>query len=168
MVDTSFRVTLRQLAEAEDAQDRRRLYDMLASQIEVAFNNQANNTQVVLWDVQEAAYKKIDDLHAHQSDTNTLLSGVAESLAMIQGTVQQVLNAHKESAARLGKLEKKFDALDKRDLKQHEESAADRASLTERIERIEQILAARPAQREAEHRQLLEALQRERGDEQQH
>lgn len=105
MVDTSFRVTLRQMAEAEDAQDRRRLYDLLASQIEVALNNQANNTQVVLWDVQEAAYKKIDALHEHQSDTNLLLAGVADSLAMIQASVQQVLAANKETVRGLKKLQ---------------------------------------------------------------
>ena len=161
---TSFRRTLRQMAEAEDAADRRRLFDMLASQIEVAFDNQANSTQVVLWDVQEAAYKKIDALHEHQADTNLLLSGVAESLAAIQASVQQVLHAHKESAARLGKLERKVDALDKRDLTQHQESAADRAQMNERIARIEQILAERPAQRRIEHEQLLEALQRNHGD----
>lgn len=161
---TSFRRTLRQMAEAEDAKDRRRLFDMLASQIEVAFDNQANNTQVVLWDVQEAAYKKIDALHEHQADTNLLLAGVAESLAAIQGSVQQVLNAHKESAARLGKLEKSLAALNKRDEQQHQESQHDLADLRQRIEAIEHLLAERPAQREAEHQQLLEAIQRDHGD----
>lgn len=93
------------MADAEDAQDRRRLFDMLASQIEVAFDNQANSTQVVLWDVQEAAYKKIDQLHEHQADTNLLLAGVAESLAMIQASVQQVLAANKETVRGLKKLQ---------------------------------------------------------------
>lgn len=102
------------MAEAEDAHDRRRLFDMLASQIEVAFDNQANSTQVVLWDVQEAAYKKIDALHEHQSDTNLLLASVAESLAAIQGSVQQVLAAHKETARGLKKLSTEVHSLSKR------------------------------------------------------
>jgi hypothetical protein len=159
---TSFRRTLRQMAEAEDAHDRRRLFDMLASQIEVAFDNQASNTQVVLWDVQEAAYKKIDALHEHQADTNLLLAGVAESLAAIQASVQQVLNAHGEDAARLGKTEADVRDLELR-MENSEHLAADtRDRLTrleavnERLASIEEVMASRPALREAEYRAIAE------------
>lgn len=126
LLDTSFRTTLRQMAEAEDASDRRRLYDMLASQLEVALNNQANMTQVVLWDVQEAAYKKIDALHEHQADTNVLLTGVMDSLAAIQASVQQVLAANKETVRGLKKLES-----------QMRESQKDRADLRAQLVTIQ-------------------------------
>lgn len=138
MVDTSFRVTLRQMAEAEDAQDRRRLYDLLASQIEVALNNQANNTQVVLWDVQEAAYKKIDALHSHQADTNLLLAGVADSLAMIQASVQQVLTANKETVRGLKKMQG-----------QMKESQADRKQIRAEVAGVKEDVAALQARLEA-------------------
>lgn len=157
---TSFRRTLRQMAEAEDAQDRRRLFDMLASQIEVAFDNQANSTQVVLWDVQEAAYKKIDALHEHQADTNLLLTSVMDALAGLQATVQQVVTPVKE----LVRGQKKLEA-------QMRDSQKDRADLRkrlnnqdERLARIEQVLAERPAQREIERQQLLDALKQANGD----
>lgn len=157
---TSFRRTLRQMAEAEDAADRRRLFDMLASQIEVAFDNQANSTQVVLWDVQEAAYKKIDALHEHQADTNLLLTSVMDALAGLQATVQQVVTPVKE----LVRGQKKLEA-------QMRDSQKDRADLRkrlnnqdERLARIEQVLAERPAQREIERQQLLDALKQANGD----
>jgi DNA repair ATPase RecN len=135
-------MTLRQMADAEDALDRRRLYDMLASQLEVALNNQANSTQVVLWDVQEKAYQKIDALHEHQSDTNMLLVGVADSLAQIQASVQQVLSAHKETALGLKKVQTQMKESQADRRKIHKEVAAvksDVAALQARLDRYDDI-----------------------------
>jgi chromosome segregation ATPase len=105
---TLFGTTLRRLADTEPDTERARQMALLASQLEVAFDQQSSNVQVALWDVQEAAYKKIDDLHAHQGDTNQLLSGVIEAIG---GLKQAVETSALESAARLGKLEEGQAAL---------------------------------------------------------
>lgn len=172
---SSFRTTARQIADAEDIHDRRRHADMLAAEIEVALNASNNRTQAVLWEVQEQAYamqektyQRIDTLtaaqeratarfegfHEYQSDTNLLLSGVAESLSLIQGTVQQVLAMSKDAlataqealsvskagAARLGKLERNLRAQDTRHGAQIKALSADIAA-------IKDVMAARPQQR---------------------
>lgn len=164
MTDTAFRVTLRQLAEAEDAHDRRRLYDMLASQLEVALNNQANNTQVVLWDVQEAAYKKIDQLHEHQSDTNMLLTGVMESLLAIQASVQQVLNANKDTVRGLKKLQgqMKDSQADRKQIRA--EVAGVKDSVAELQHRLDTYIAGSKRDEVETLRREFDALKQARGD----
>jgi len=127
VTDTSaFRKTLRELAEADDRADRLRTANLLASQLEVAFNQQGNLAQVAIWDVQEAAYQKIDDLHKQVGDTNTLLAGVIEAIHGLRGDVRQSAT---ESAARLKKIEARLDTKRER-LDDHEQ----------RLKRIEQRL----------------------------
>lgn len=72
------------------------------------------------------------------------ITPVSEGIEGLRGDVRHLAS---ESAARLGKLEQRMD-----------ESEEDRADLRRRLERIERILAERPAQREAEHQALLQAI----------
>lgn len=65
----------------------------------------------------------------------------------IDGLRTDVQGWASESAARLGKLETRMDA-----------SEDDRATLRQRLERIERILAERPDQRKIEHQALLDAI----------
>ena len=168
---SAFRTTLRQMSEADDARERMRLHDLLASQLEVAFNQIGNHTQVVLWDVQEKSYQKIDALHEQVGNNNTLLSAVIEALNGLRGDVK---SSAVESAATLGKFATELEALRHgqeqsaalyRNLSQRmDDSEDDRAQLRQRLERIEQILAERPGQREAEHQALLAAIRGEHAD----
>jgi hypothetical protein len=144
---TTFGATLRQLADTEPDAERARQMALLASQLEVAFDQQGSNVQVALWDVQDATRTKIDDLHAHQADTNTLLSGVMEALNGLRGDVQA---SAAESAARLGKLEngqaaiagqvndlsERVDTIDGRDQQQYAESKAHRERIQQAIDTI--------------------------------
>lgn len=109
MDSTAFRTTLRAMATATDPQERMRLYDMLASELAVALNNQSNRAQVTIWEAQESAYAKIDSLHAHQADTNLMLATVISSMAAIQTDVTTMLGVQGENAARLGKMEGQWE-----------------------------------------------------------
>ena len=103
MTDPSgFRTTLLQMADADDPAERRRLSSVLASEIEVALNRQANLAQVAVWDAEMTWQQKLDAMHASQSDTNILLNKAIESIGM-------VLTAQGDNAARLGKLQTQVD-----------------------------------------------------------
>lgn len=92
--------------------------------------------------------------------------------------IDRTLAAMEEAVRGLGGLTAQIAALDARDTEQHEESKRDRAALhqrlddqaefnrglAEQLQQIQELLAARPEQRRIEHEQLLEALQRDRGD----
>lgn len=99
---TTFRKTLRQLANEDDQAERVRLSDVFASQLELAFNQQGNLNQVALSDTEEVLLNKIDRLHEQVGDTNVLLGGVAEAIGDLRGIVERTAS---ESAARLGKIE---------------------------------------------------------------
>ena len=132
---TTFGATLRQLADTEPDAERARQMALLASQLEVAFDQQGSNVQVALWDVQDSTRQKIDDLHAHQSDTNLLLSNVIEAVNGLRGDVQA---SAVESAARLGKLEEGQN------------------DLADRVTALELTISARPAERMAEHQAIID------------
>lgn len=104
---SEFRETLRRLAIEDDRIRRVEAAELLASQLEVRENNLSNRTQVAVWDVQEDARRKIDDLHAHQSDTNLLLATIGAALDGLRADVQ---TSAAETAARLGKLQKNLAA----------------------------------------------------------
>lgn len=175
---SALRRTLHDLADADDRTERRRLSGLLASQLEVELNTQLNRTQVALWDVQESAFRKIDDLHEHQSDTNLLLAKVVEGL---QGMRDDMQHAAEEHAARLGKLEVQVDDLDVRQSEQWRQamdlldaSKRDRADLRGRInliikdqftpEQQSAIIAEQVTQRAAlaELRRRLDSLEQQR------
>lgn len=132
------------MAVAADPDERLRLHDLLASELEIALNNQGNKTQIVVSEAQEAAYQKIDDLHAHQADTNTLLSKVIEGMSGTREDVARVLTVQGENAARLKKIEDQVDEIDARHGAQWEEamtllrqSKEHRAALQQAIDALE-------------------------------
>lgn len=168
---TTFGATLRSLADTEPDPERARQMALLASQLEVAFDQQGSNVQVAIWDVQDATREKINDLHEHQSDTNLLLATINESLNGLRRDVQA---SAAESAARLGKLEagqdalagqvsdlgERLDAGDTREEERYHESMADRASLHAQVVQLAERMAAYIAgSRRDEFEQRLAALE---------
>jgi hypothetical protein len=79
--------------------------------------------------------------------TSVMSKNMSTLLIMMDVHHVEEMDALKEGAARLGKLEQRMDA-----------GEADRAELRTRLERIEQIMAERPEQRAAEHQALLQAI----------
>ncbi len=138
--------------------------DISRLSLELHNSTQGRNLNIFMMRM-EAALKE------NETNNTLLLAGVSNSLNLLNLTVEQVLTTAKEAltvakagAARLGKLELQLTELDERDRQQHEESQRDRKELRDRVDRIERLLADRPRQREIEHQQLLDALQRDRGD----
>lgn len=88
---------MRQLAKEQDAGERVRLSDVLASELELAFNQQGNQTQVALSDTEEVLLTKIDRLNAQVGDGNTLIStflaAFPAQLATFQGEMRAAVEA---------------------------------------------------------------------------
>ena len=167
---TTFRTTLRRLATEQDGAERLRLSDLLASELEVAFNRQGNPTQVALSNTEEVVLTKIDRLNAQVGDSNTLLSTFLEKFPSQLAAVQADIRAAvaEETARGLGKLSADIDALkasqltlgkrldSKRErLDDHERQLAHQQR---EIAELKQIVAARPAQRQSEQAALVEAI----------
>lgn len=123
---TSFRKTLDQMASVDDVTERRRLSGILASQLEVALNDQANKAQVVIWEGQERAEAKIDRLNEQVGDNNTLISAF---IAAQNGQAYRIEASLGEVARGLGKLAGDVTELGE----QLEESKEDRAGLHSEI-----------------------------------
>jgi chromosome segregation ATPase len=166
VTDSAFRSTLLRWADADDPIERRRVAGLLASQIELALNQQGNNAQIVIWDVQEKTDEKIDSLHEQVGNTNVLISGVIEALNGLRDAVQ-------DGTARLGKLEAGQAKLERgqgRLSTKMRESIADRADLrrlaneqrqmiVELAERFNNVVGTM-----TDHEQRLVDLEDSRGD----
>lgn len=101
---TTFRNTLRRLANEQDADERLRLSDTLASELEVAFNRQGNQNQLALSDTEEVLLTKIDRLNAQVGDNNTLISTFLAAFPAQFSTFQGEMRAAVEATAHsLGK-----------------------------------------------------------------
>jgi hypothetical protein len=102
-------------------------------------------------------------LKEHESNNTLILSGVNNSLTLLNLTVEKVLTTARQAltvakagAARLGKLEERMSA-----------SEADRHQINDRLARIEAIMSARPSQRTQEYQQVADEVIRQleaRGD----
>lgn len=136
---TTLHATLRQLAEEHDPARRMELFDLLASQLAVQFNQQANNAQVALWRAQETARadieyaraatdKKIDRVNEQVGDTNILLTEVIKALAELRGVVE-ILDLRDQAQWAEGEIV-------------HAESRADRAELRAALEALDARVSA--------------------------
>jgi hypothetical protein len=110
---TTFRKTLRRLAVEQDAAERLRLSDVLASQLEVTFDHQGDLNQVALSDTEEVLLGKIDGLQKDVGDNNLLISAFIERFPAQLDAFQQGLRAAvaEETARGLGKLSQEIEAL---------------------------------------------------------
>lgn len=110
---TTFRTTLRKLATEQNADERMRLSDVLASELEIAFNRQGNQAQLAVSDTEEVLLKKFDSLQKDVGDGNLLLSTFMTNFPAQLATFQTELRGAvaEETARGLGKLSGEIEAL---------------------------------------------------------
>lgn len=105
---TSFRSTLRRLADTPDPAERARLSEVFASQIEIALDAQGGNMQMALWHVEEGISTKIDRLQEQVGNNNTLQSAVLEQVGALRTDMQQ---SAAQTSMRLKKHDDDIEAL---------------------------------------------------------
>lgn len=128
---SSLSTILSQWNAATDPAERARLADLVATQVELELNDQANRATAALWMTDERLQGKIDRLHEQVQANNTLVSAdiegtqaIARELKLGVGNVIEAIRALRE----------RMDALDLRDQAQYDESRQDRLTLRQTIE----------------------------------